>query len=207
MEETETEAMRFSLKWLLAATAYAAVACASVVYAGEGWESAIAALTFATIAGSVTGAVLQSGRSRVLFLGYAVTSIGLAFAVLGGLEWDSPFPSTMRRVVHAMADQIPNIESAARAEFMKMNEESGYQAPVTMIDSVECYRFDGDECQCTAEYGSARTAFPVPVVSSGIPLRIGLSAILTYHLILLFSLLGGLLGLWFWKREEGAKAP
>ena len=26
------------------------------------------------------------------------------------------------------------------------------------------------------------------------------------HLILLFSLLGGLLGLWFWKREEGDKA-
>ena len=200
--------MRFSLKWLLAATAYAAVACASVVYAGGKWETTIGLVVTAWFAVAVVAAVARTRAARGYFAGSAV------FVLLGvGLAWNGgpllgDFPG-VRTTRDALRDWMgarllpyrPDDE-AYLASTLKLQFAS---TPNSVVEVIEVERLDFQTLCVTFDIDNRRAIQEVS--TSGMPnskWALDAMRVIQLHLILLFSLLGGLLGLWFWKREEGA---
>jgi hypothetical protein len=66
--------MRFSLKWLLAAMAYVALA-AIAVREGEYFALAISAINFIAIVSAMIWSVLSRGKPRALAIGFAIASV------------------------------------------------------------------------------------------------------------------------------------
>lgn len=103
--------MRFSLKWLLVAVAYAAVACASVRYATAAWNGVLSALLLTALAGSVVGAVVRQGRARAWFVGFLVFSLvgqGAVFkkSPAPAIPFRWPNSVSLQEVAAAMARRI-----------------------------------------------------------------------------------------------------
>lgn len=83
--------MRFSIKWMLAIVAYAAVACASVAYAGDAWRNALAVANFLGYAAALTAVFNLKGTGRGFAAGYATTFFFFCLAVFGELGAARPF--------------------------------------------------------------------------------------------------------------------
>jgi hypothetical protein len=92
--------MRFSVLSLLVVIVYIAVGCTALVKATEGWASAVATLTAATLlAAAVTGATSQGGR-RAFGCGFALGGLGyLAFVYApGAAENIAPHLATTKTI-------------------------------------------------------------------------------------------------------------
>ncbi|HWB10117.1 MAG TPA: hypothetical protein VG826_12885 [Pirellulales bacterium] len=74
--------MRFSLRWMFGGVAFAAIGCASLIYASEPISKALGAVLFVFLMVAVLGAIF-SGRNRRFWAGCAVVgSIYVATAYL-----------------------------------------------------------------------------------------------------------------------------
>lgn len=215
--------MRFSIKWLLVATAYAAVVCASVVYASPAWGQWIGLAASIAFFAGLFGLAVTRGRRQAFFGGYVV----FALASQGVLLEDSPLrylPSITRaaagiqQVVQPLLFRFDGRDSEL-APFI--SKEFGNGDPVEKVEGISLSNGKNGEiyflCKITVqENGTATTSMELLNLAgrAGSP-AIAMMATYIYwatsnvycHLMFLFSLLGGLLGLWFWKREERARKP
>ena len=201
--------MRFSLKWLLAATAYAAAACASVVYAGETWLQVIAVTVFAATCAAWMGALIARGARRAFAVGFAVAA---AAYWLGTILESTPlheFTEAAARWERTLVEQIRTQESAAEAYAAEQESD----APHTFAG----LRRSGDGELVAVVYtqstgpnaysasGPTEIAIVVPTnVTKSLPSLFDVSRAVRLQFTLLISLAGGLLGLWIGGGDERA---
>lgn len=70
--------LRFSIKWALAAMAYAALAAAALTQSGWAYTDVLWLVTFFAIAYAVLAAIYRRGARQASAIGFVVVSIGLA---------------------------------------------------------------------------------------------------------------------------------
>ncbi|MCA9257869.1 MAG: hypothetical protein KDA61_01660, partial [Planctomycetales bacterium] len=78
--------MRFSIKWLLAVVTYAAVVCASVIYAGKAWAAGLSAVSFSAFVVAAIGVPLRRRRARAFAIGFLIASSLIRVAMFGDLR-------------------------------------------------------------------------------------------------------------------------
>lgn len=69
--------MRFSLRWLFAAMAFAALGCSSLVYASDAMSAGVSGLLWLLLGLSTLGAIFGRRSGRAFYGGFAI--IGLAY--------------------------------------------------------------------------------------------------------------------------------
>lgn len=201
--------MRFSLKRLLAATAYAAVVCASVRFANKSWATSIGLAVTGWFTFAVLAAIVRKNRTRAFFAGVALfASVGVAMLYSDSSPFgDFPGVSTARTAICNWLGALllpyeGEVEQFALASLQQRYAGRG-----------------GEGLEVIAIDRANPLGVNIEFMLNGIKGTRGVSlldgpnglwasdalAVVRFHLILLFSLLGGLLGLWFRRNEEVLK--
>lgn len=94
--------MQFSLKWMLVAVAYAAVACTSVVYSSVAWTAGLSLVGFSLLAAAVIGACLARGPFRGGCIGVVIAAVLFRGTACG--SWQAT--DDVRRSLQAVAEWI-----------------------------------------------------------------------------------------------------
>ena len=130
--------MRFSLKWILASMAYAALAAAALTQDGWAYADVLWALTLVAVAYSAIVAIMASGKQRAMATGFAVFALGFTICVIATPE---SVPS-QRLLVAAgveagdaivpVAASGPNASIAASGTFASSAGVLSYSAPLSV---------------------------------------------------------------------------
>ncbi|MCA9258977.1 MAG: hypothetical protein KDA61_07245, partial [Planctomycetales bacterium] len=120
--------MRSSIKWLLAATAYAAVVCASVVYAGEAWKAVLSAVSFAALSAAAIAVALRRRSAQAFAVGFLVASILIRLAVFGHIEAAGDVRRNAYIWSHNIVRLFPNYERSIR-EYIQSKNSNQYLGP------------------------------------------------------------------------------
>lgn len=200
--------MRFSLKWLLAAVTYAAVACASVICASDHWKNALAFAAFSLASMALVGGAFSRRGTRAFLLGFAVSSVLFSFGASGDFHATTDVVAAVDDWTSRVGKYLVKTRQAAAVDYVvsKYNLKGDFSHGVIVrreSHDGETYVSFGDGRYFGSEHYKDR--FPVPR-SAYVSAVDGetVQAILMSHLIFLFSLAGGLLGQWFHRREEMA---
>ena len=199
--------MRFSIKWLLAAVAYAAVACASVISASGVWRELVAIAGLIVFVAAAIGALRAHGQIRSFSIGFAMAYVLIRLAAF--TSWNAFLD--LRNSADGIADRIVSVRQSRSNDFRELleqelgpNEELGrvfdvqsYSSDIVRVNfSVRSTLFENEQIRSSM--------FPKAKVKSLVPFDEA-RLLGKHHLLNTLSLLGGLLGLWFWKREEASQ--
>ena len=115
--------MRFSLRWLFGGVAFAAIGCASLVYASEPISMALGAVLFVFLITAVLGAIF-AGRSRRFWAGCAIVgSIYIATAYLpqyrAGIQLPRSTTGEMLDWLHQKIVRKAEVEASARGRLIR----------------------------------------------------------------------------------------
>lgn len=223
--------MRFSIKWMLRATAVVAAMCASTMYATQLWIDAIHVLLFVSLVAAALTASLRRGKARAFGAGYATTCLALLAALYFTSHIDLGFARTWRRLADQLVEHVPTRNevalhyvskqpggSSVNRSFFRLssqpNEDGDYVASFGDPQQVVVNR------QPPSGYGSPRgrggyggytvktvapPTFKIPAATlRRVPEKQHVEFVVRQHLLLLASLLGGVIGLWIQPREVSA---
>lgn len=100
--------MRFSIRWMLAAVAYFAVVCTSVVYAATLWTDAFVILGMLALGGAVVGVVVGKGSGRAFWVGFLAFAVLMRVTMFGGFSFTSDWKTTIERGIEATVAWLPH---------------------------------------------------------------------------------------------------
>ncbi len=201
--------MQFSLKWLLASVAYAAIACTSLIHANDVWIDIATLLVFATCIVAAIGTCLCRGAVQAAMIGFLVAS------VLARVGIFSDFDSTkaVRRSVDRCSDRLEAVVPTRRSvirDFVlqeyEPTESLGTEMDVGVHPQGVVVKFGVSRPAGIGLVDSSKgTPYVVPTsVYRAVPLEHEVAAVFQQHLLLVASTLGALLGRWFFhRRGEG----
>ena len=199
--------MQFSLKWLMAAVAYAAICGASVTYAADGWIDALLIGRYFALAMTAVAAGVATGGRRLFLTGFA--AVGLLFEVgvspLAGEP--SPLRSTLERRAESVALLIPSPDQSVLAQKYLEAEYAPWTiqkvrriTPAGKSGEVSVLAVRTDENGAMLPF---RLDIPASVVSQA-PSRENRAAVLVEHFLIMFALAGGICGglIYAWSERE-----
>jgi hypothetical protein len=119
--------MQFSLKWLLAATAYVALLLVALLNANSVWQGIFQSAAATLLLVALTGAIVCVGKAKCFWIGYVI--FGLVFFVgatglVPNIEKSGILPSALFSYAHGkMFERTPAKLTAADVEELSKSSE------------------------------------------------------------------------------------
>jgi hypothetical protein len=179
---------RYSIRGLMAFIVASAVGLAALRRADELWAIIMLLIALIAVDVAVLGAVLTRGRERAWWIGFAVSSGGYVIASLSPAGPDI-FTTHALRYLHSQVSVVPQSQRPAR----------------WMVRTIK--RPQGDVRLSAANPAAPDAAAGGPPVNRWRtllrPSDLGTFQRIGHCLFALAAgLLGGVLGVWFWRRRE-----
>lgn len=201
--------MQFSIKWLLAAVAYAAVVCTSVFYASPFWLHVIAGTGFFFVAICAVAIPISLARRRAILIGVVTFAGLLRFTLVGdwqaASDWRAAVDFGLDRVVQLVpvrtkAIQIyaaehflpdaPAVRRPARPEWRNAYEFILSDVGFDLIRRAD-FAFREQETNGFFSPGVSRLVQSA-MTSAQVRLRTDTKNVLEQHLLIVLPLIGGL---------------
>lgn len=115
--------MRFSLVWLLAATGYAALVCASVLFIGDAWSALVGFLGSLILVGAATGVFLAHGPHRAFCVGFIVAALFARLAVYGSWKETADLRAATDLTAQAVSDALAAREVEKRPYVIRRGDK------------------------------------------------------------------------------------
>ncbi|MCA9257865.1 MAG: hypothetical protein KDA61_01640 [Planctomycetales bacterium] len=197
--------MRFSIRWLLAAVTYAAVVCASVLQPSEAVNALLVVGLLAVLLISAIGSAVCRGARRAFAVGTLIALLISQLALVD--ELSTPLAPVARAGGAAIKKSLDAVidNSPIGVNYALQQQLAADGAQGVTVESVEMLSNHRVKANVTRQSRSQPPSGAVIYSLNRAPqlTRAFLSKqALRYHAAFAISLLGGLLGLWFWKREE-----
>lgn len=200
--------MQFSLKWLLAGVVYAAIVCASVIYAGQGWMDATTIFVAATCVVAAIAACLRRGAVQAFWIGFLIASLMGHVGIFSNLK----ATSAVRRSIEHLTDRLEAVVPTRRGvvrEYIERTyqptEDLGDELSVGVHAEGVVVKFSQGIQGFGFNPAGEGKSYVIPAsVYRGIPLEYEVASVAKQHLLLLLSLIGGFLGWWCYQRQAKA---
>lgn len=189
--------MQFSLKWMLSVVAYAAVFMSSMQFASPAWALALGTVSFLLVVGCVVGLFSRRVRIRWQCLGVLVFGCGSASILMQNdhspLNWFYPASQMGRLAGDSITDALVQLNTMHESKTNRRNAQESLRRAAQGADMAawifrspsSSFRWDERQRVLWVVYATG---------------------VFKLHLVLLLSLLGGLVGLWFHRRETHFEA-